>query len=244
MNKNELFRAVGEISDDLIAEAENPIRKIKRLRTAKILLVAAAVTVLLSFSAFAARNILVVSRSGHSKSSPTYISVPSQKRLLKDVGIAPRIPNGFSNGYTYKNAHISKDTDYDADGNVVEKFKSLYCNYTLGEERFSLHIDAAMAGSGMKDETIAENYRDSEIQYFSYKSKVVPGNYTLTEQDEEDKKSGKYVFSFGSDDIEIYDVQITSFCFQGLNYTICALDSSLTKESMIQTAKEIIDYQM
>lgn len=244
MNKNKLFRAVGEISDDLIAEAENPVKKIRQLRTAKILLIAAAITVLLSFSVFAARNILVVSRSGHSASIPKYTDIPSKKQLLKDVGIAPRIPSGFSNGYTYRDARISKDEDYDADGNIVEKFKSLYCNYTLGEEDFSLHIDAAMTGSGMKDETIAERYRGAEIRYFSYMNKVVPGNYKLTEQDEADKQNGKYVFSFGSDDIEIYEVQITSFRFQGMNYTICTLDSSLSKESMIQTAKEIIDYQI
>ncbi len=244
MNEKELFRAIGEISDDLIAESENPRKKIKRAKTSKILLVAAAVTILLSFSAFAARNMIAVSRHGYSSKIPTFTSVPSQKMLLFTTGITPKIPSSFSCGYEFKNARISRDEDRDADGKAVEKFKSLICNYTKGEERFSLHIDASTTG-GMTndDEDIAETYQGSDIQYLTYTNKVVPGNYQLTEQDKADQKAGKYVFSFGNDKIEILEVQIVSFRCQGLNYSLCALDTAITKEEMIQTAREIIDYQ-
>ncbi len=244
MNEKEFFRVIGEISDDLIAEAENPRNRLKRIKISKVLLVAAAVTALLSFSVFATRNLIVVSRHGYSTNIPTYTHIPSQKTLMRDVGIAPRLPHSFSCGYTYRSAHISHDKDLDADGKVVEKFKSLICDYTNGEKKFSLLIDASSTSGTAGGETdTTENYRGTNIRYITYLNKLVPGNYQLTEQDKADEANGKYVFSFGSDEIEIIEVQLVTFRCQGLNYSICALDLPLTKNELLQTAREIIDYQ-
>lgn len=243
MKNTDLYRAIGEIDDDLIIEAEQPGRiRLKKRRTVKIIIIAAAVAVALSSAALASSGILG-RRSSHSWSFPTYTSVPSAKKLQKDVGISPKILESFSNGYKFKNATIGHETDEDTDGNVMEKYKSIYCKYTKDNNEFGINIDAAKAGLAMNSVEPAETYDGVDIKYFSYTNKFVPGDYQLTEQDRADKESGKYVFSYGTEDIEIHEVQITAWVHNGLNHVICAMDSELAEDDLLQAAKEFIDYQ-
>lgn len=242
MNKKDLFKAIGEISDDFILDAQNAKKRIKRFKVIRVAAVAAALVLTVSAVSFASSGILGM-RNSHSWKFPTYTSVPSTERLQKDVGISPKVLESFSNGYKFKNAYICHDTDEDVDGNVMEKYKSVSCRYSKDDKEFSISVDAAKAGLGMNSAETAETYNGVDIKYYGYTNKFVPGNYQLTEQDKADKASGKYVFSYGSDDIEIHEVQITAWVHNGLNHVICAMDSDLTKEELLQTAKEFIDYQ-
>ena len=81
------------------------------------------------------------------------------------------------------------------------------------------------------------------IKYISYQNKIVPSDYKLTAEDEADKRSGRYVFSYGSDEVEIIDVQLIEFAYQGLNYSMCTFNNSLTRDALVQMAREFIDYQ-
>lgn len=242
MNKNDLYKAVGEISDDLIMEAIYSSKKIKRIRISKIIAAAAALIMLSILTAWAA-TVILSRRSSHSSIIPDYYSVPSQETLQKDIGIAPNIPKSFSNGFEFFGGHIVENEDYTEDNNVFESYKSISCDYRKDGERISLHADAAIAGNQMDDEETAEVYQGSEIKYFAYTNKLVPGDYQLTDQDKEDKKSGKYVFSYGSTEIEIREVQLLGWEYNKLNYTLCAIDTSLSKNELVQMAKEIINAQ-
>lgn len=242
MNKKDLFKAIGEISDDFILDAQNAKNRIKRFQVIKVASVAAALVLTVSAVSFASSGILG-RRNGHSWSFPTYTSVPSAEKLQKDVGISPKVLESFSNGYKFKDATIGYETDEDTDGNVMEKYKSIHCRYTKDNEKFSINIDAAKAGLAMDGVETTETYDGVDIKYFSYTNKFVPGDYQLTEQDKADEASGKYVFSYGTEDIEIHEVQITAWVHNGLNHVICAMDSDLAKEELLQMAKEFMDYQ-
>ena len=242
MNKNDLFNIIGDISDDLIMEASNPAKTIRRIRISKVIVIAAAIVVLLGLTVFAS-GVLVRSRSSHSSIIPDYYTAPSQETLQNDIGISPCVVENFSNGYVFKGASIAENEDFGEDGSVFEKYKSLYCNYMRGDDGITLYIDASIAGNQLEHSEIAEIYHGSEIKYFSYTNKLVPGNYRLTEQDKKDEESGKYVFSYGSDDIETHEVQGLGWEYGGLNYVISVMDNSITKDELIQMAKEIIDYQ-
>ena len=57
MNGKDLFNAIGDISDDLILEASNPAKKMRRVRMSRAAVIAAAVIMLFGITAFAASMI-------------------------------------------------------------------------------------------------------------------------------------------------------------------------------------------
>ena len=56
-----------------------------------------------------------------------------------------------------------------------------------------------------------------------------------------DEESGKYVFSYGSDRVEISQVQGVEWEQDGIYYNITEIDSPLDKQGLINMAKEVID---
>lgn len=238
MNEKELLRAVGGISDDLILEASGAVKKVRPVRLTALVL-AAALVVLTSLTVLAA-GMKLSRRSSHSYHKPQYTSLPSAETLMRDVGIAPRLPERFSNGYAFLQGSIVQNEDYVEDGILFESYQSFGCHYEKDGEHVSLYVDAAAAGSQMESDETAAVYRGSEIKYTAYLNKLVPPDYQLTEQE---KEGCDYVISYGSAEIEFCRVQLLGWEYEGLNYDLCAVDSSLDEDALVQMAKEIIDLQ-
>ena len=85
------------------------------------------------------------------------------------------------------------------------------------------------------------DYNGIAIAYISYVNKVVQADYQQTEQDMKDEESGKYVFSYGAEKVEISQVQGVEWEQDGIYYNITAIDSPLDKQGLINMAKEVID---
>lgn len=241
MNKN-IFHAISMLDDDLIAQAGNAARKVKRIKLSKIVAAAAAAIMLLGITAFAA-TIIISSRSGHSYNIPTYSSVPSAETLQRDIGFAPNIPAAFSNGYRFQSGHITQNEDYAEDGSIFEQFKGVSCTYKKGKQQITLHADTALAGIQIKDADKKDTYKGIELQYCAYTNKLVPPEYTMTEQDKADEKSGRLVFSYGNPEVEFTHVQLLAWEHNGVNYEVNAADSELSFEDFTAMAKEIINMQ-
>ncbi len=242
MNGKKVFQIIGMIDDDLIVEASGAVKKVRRMRLTKVIALAAALVLLAGLTVWAA-GVIIRGRSSSVRSIPDYYSVPSAEALMQDVGIAPNIPEGFANGFVFSGGYIVENEDYGEDGSVLESYKSISCDYEKDGELISLHVDASIAGNQMNHCETAKTYKNSEIKYSAYKNKIVPGSYQLTEQDKKDKKDGKYVFSYGSEKVETYSVQVMAWEYEGLNYSLCAMDSSITKAGLADMAAELIDCQ-
>ena len=241
MTREQLFLAIGDIPDELIAEAERPAARMRRSRVWKTVAIAAVVTVLLCATAFAAGIIYMSFGSSHSY-IPDYSEIPSRETLREDVGFATDIVEEFSNGYRYRGGSIVKNEALDADGNVVARYLGLHCAYKRGWERVDINIDGGL-DKMYDDVETAEVYAGCELKYDAYLNKFVPENYQLTEQDRLDEASGKYVFSYGSASVDVDAVQLVVWQDAGLNYSICVMDSKLGKDELLQMAREIIDKQ-
>ncbi|MCH5187847.1 MAG: hypothetical protein J1F63_05545 [Oscillospiraceae bacterium] len=241
MNKKDLFMAIGNISDELIEEAETT--QARRFNIKKICLISVAAVLVLCATAFAATMAVTFRSSGHTSSIPDYYSVPSTETLAKDIGITPSLVEEFSNGYAFKSGHIGQNQNYDESDNVIEEYSSISCWYELGDEKISLHIDGSVTSYPLDEDEAAYVYKETPIGYYSYMNKLVPGNYELTEQDKADRDAGKYVFSFGSSEIEVIEIQGLSWKYSGLNYNLITMDNSITKDELIKMAKELIDAQ-
>lgn len=238
MNEKELLRAVGGISDDLILEASGAAKKVRRVRLTALVL-AAALVVLTSITVLAA-GVVLSRRSSHVYHKPHYTSLPSAETLMRDIGIAPRLPEQFSNGYTFLQGNIAQNKDYVEEDVLFESYQSFDCHYEKDGEHISLFVDAAAAGNQMDDDKTAAVYRGSEIKYTDYLNKLVPPDYQLTEQE---KEGCDYVISYGSAEVMLCRVQLLGWEYEGLNYELCAVDSSLDEQALVQMAKEIIDLQ-
>lgn len=241
MNKKDLFMAIGNISDELIAEAENT--GARRFRLPKVGLIAAAIALVMCVTAFAATMAVTFRSSGHTSSIPDYYSVPSTETLMNDIGITPTLVEEFSGGYAFKSGHIGRNKHYDEFDNVIEEFSSLSCWYEWNKERISLHIDGSVTSYSGDEADTAYVYKGTPISYLHYMNKLVPGNYELTEQDKADRDAGKYVFSFGSSEVEVIEVKSLSWKYNGLNYSLLTMDNNITMDEFIQMAKELIDAQ-
>ena len=78
MNNRNLFKAIGGISDDLIAETANPVKKIKRLKVIRTAAIAAAVIAALGITSVAT-GVIVGSRTGSSWNIPDVLLLARQR---------------------------------------------------------------------------------------------------------------------------------------------------------------------
>jgi hypothetical protein len=183
----------------------------------------------------------ISSMIGSSCASPTYTQLPTAAELSEDLDFSPTIPPAFENGYTFENGTIGKESGLDENGNVLEKHKSLDCLYKNGSDAISLNVAEKWSFPHEEDGTVVETYNGIELKYTVNTYKFVPGDYEMTAQDKADEASGKYVFSFGTDQIEIEEVQGLTWIQDDLSYLLMASDSSLTETDLVTMAKEVID---
>lgn len=227
--------------------------KMKKVSFKKGILIAATISALVIGTAAIATQGTSRIISGSSTAFPNYREIPTAEKLEKDIGITPKIVEEFSNGYEFNGAVKVRNAVEDlVDGNTrvvvtdengkEQKFKSLSIRYKNGDDRIDLNADPAEYCLYM-DREETENYNGISLSYNAYTNKLVPGNYVQTEQDIKDEEEGKYVFSYGSEDIEIYEVQGLSWVQDGIYYHICAIDSPLGQDDLIAMAKEVIDFE-
>ena len=242
MNRNDIFETISLIDDELIAEASDSVKRVRRIKIRKIIVLAAAVVMLLSATVLAA-NIILGSRGGHSSNIPSYYSIPSKDTMLKDTGIAPSIPESFSSGFVFDSGYIMYNEDFDTEGNSVQEYKGLQFDYKKDGAKITAFIDAAMAGVQVKDPDMTKSYKGSELLYYSYINKLVPPDYQPTAEDQQAERDGSVILSYGTEKIEMHHVQGIAWEYQGLNYELLAMDVDISEDTLFEMAKEMIDYQ-
>ncbi len=184
----------------------------------------------------------ISSMIGSSNSLPTYTQLPTAAELSEDLDFTPTIPQAFENGYTFENGTIGTESGLDENGNTLDKHKRLDCLYKNGGEEINLTVAKKWSIPHEEDGAVVETYNGMELIYTANIYKFVPGDYEMTAQDKADEASGKYVFSFGTDEIEMEEVQGLTWIQNGLSYHLLASDSSLTQTDLVTMAKEIIDW--
>lgn len=213
--------------------------KIKKISFKKKLVVAVATTFVLGTTAFAAGKLYSI--TSHGSNIPTYRDMPSVEVINKDFGFSPNLVEKFENGYEFNNGYTSNQEGYDENGNSLGESKSLMILYKKGNSDISVNIENMTIVGEDTNVVSVGNYKGSDLKYIAYTNKLVPGDYEMTEDDKKDEASGKYVFSFGSRDIETSEMQNIAFELDGLYYTILAVDSELAQDDLVKMAQEIID---
>lgn len=215
-------------------------RKIyKKVSIKKKIMIALVATMVIGTTVFAAGKIFSI--TSHGSNIPTYTAIPTVEQVKNDFGFNPKLVNKFDNGYTFVNGSTINNEGLDDKGNSVGKTKSLYFTYAKGNDKLSLSIENGKLGERSKKETVVNTYKGIDLYYYSYANKLVPANYKMTEQDKQDKASGKYVFSYGSNKEEISQVQCLNWMQDGINYSFVGIDSDVSQDELVKMAQQIIN---
>lgn len=204
----------------------------------KIALVALAATLVLGVTVFAGGS-LVTNWYSSSSSLSDYTSLPTKEQVVKDIGYAPVLIEAFENGYAFEEGSVINNNLTDENENSVEAFKSISFSYEKGGDVVNFSQEQYYSDMGAIG-AIAETVDGIEVYYHSYTNKLVPPDYQMTEADKKAEESGDLVFSWGSPEVEITEIQQVFWEENGLRCSLMQTDGALTPEALVEMAKEAI----
>lgn len=205
----------------------------------KITAIAFAAVLMLGITAIATGGIVKM-RWGSSSSNPDYTTLPTHKQVVNDIGYDVILIDNFENGYEFENGSIVKNDFSDENGSSLEKFKSVDFRYKKDGDRVYFSQEKYVSETEKEGEVIATE-NGCDIYYYSYKNKLVPPDYKLTSEDKKAKENGELIFSYGSDKVEINEVQGVSWEKDGIHYLIMQIDGKLSKDELKNMATEILE---
>lgn len=204
----------------------------------KISVIAAVAVLALGTTVFAASGIISNWYSSSSSDSE-YKSLPTAQQVKKDIGYDAVLISEFENGYAFKDGSIVNNDLADEDGNSVEKFKSVSFDYEkngdtviFSQDKFNSKIDM--------DGNVIKTVDGTDIYYYSYTNKIVPADYKMTDEDKKAEADGELVFSSGSSDVQISEVQSVTWVKDNIQYQLMQMDGALSRDELTEMAEEVI----
>lgn len=226
-----------------IAVNQNKFKKENGYMSKRKLIIAAAAALTVICAAAYAAGGMAVSWFSSSSSKPDYRTLPTAERCEKDVGFVPILVNSFENGYTFRDGSIVDNNLKDEDGSSVEKFKSFDFRYEkdgdvvyFNQEKYDSDLD-----TDEDEETVNIFIGDDGIRFEtkSYKNKVVPADYQLTEEDKRAEANGELVFSYGGDEVKVQTVNTVSWEEDGIHYSLMQMGGRLSEDELRGMADEV-----
>lgn len=200
---------------------------------------AAAVAILALATTALATNGIIVSWNGSSSSIPDYTTLPTAQECAEVISFEPVLMEQFENGYAFTEGNVVRNEMTGENNHVIESFNSLSFQYEKNSDQVTfsqLKCNTEIEQSG----SITANVDDINIYYNGYTMKAVPVDYEMTDADKLAEASGALVFSWGSDAVEIIQVQSVGWFKDGIHYSLMQLDGALTPAELTNMAAEII----
>lgn len=141
--------------------------------------------------------------------------------------------------------HSDKDSVWNAVMSMGEPDNEIFVRYYKFKYEKNNDI-VVFSGSRYRSEinptgTVISNVNDTDIYYFHYTDKCVPADYEMTEADKEAQAEGKLVFSCGSPDVTISEVQSVTWKQHGIQYRLMQIDGKLSADELAEMAEEAIE---
>lgn len=211
----------------------------KKMSVKRVIIIVAVAVMLLGTTAFAAGKVTSIISS--TSKIPTYRSLPDTEQVNADFGFCPKLLEQFNNGYIFDAGYTTKTSDMDENGNTLSKGKELALEYKKGNDTVNM-ITASKPLSEEEYSTSSKlKFQGITLYESSYSIKFVPVNYEMTEQDQQDEADGRYVFSYGTDEVQVHNYQFINWQQEGISYSLFVCDSNLTAEDLLSMAYQLID---
>lgn len=232
---NAVKRRVNAKLESAYTERKSVTMKSKK----RISFIAIAATLALGITVFAVNGV-VSTWSSSSSSAPDYTSLPTEQQVMKDIGYETVLIDSFENGYTFKDGNVVNNNFKDENGGSVEKFKSVSFDYEKDGDKVIFSQDKFNSEMSMAGDVI-KSVNGTDIYYYSYTNKVVPSDYKLTDEDKKAEENGELVFTYGSSEVEIKQVQHVSWVKDGILCQLLQIDGRLSADGLEKMAEEILN---
>lgn len=237
----ELFSSIKQNIIEMEREEEMK-KKVFSLKKSKPSIVVLTCCVLLLVSTAVIGATLGTSWIGHTNHK--YASFPSEERIIKDLGFAPKYLEILPGGFEFSRGGIGKSQLKDEAGNVITETKEVDFTYTRGTEKSPLSLTVSQINEEFIDNSssrLIDNYNGIKLYYYEKDYKFVPPGYVLTEADKRADEAGELEISYGSSEISYENVQGLGWYEDGLRYMVMGSDYNFTIEEMVEMSKAIID---
>lgn len=211
---------------------------IKATKKSRGILIACLILVFTTITCFAA--VKIVGYTGHSTNN-TFKAFPSENEVRKEVGFVPKYVSELTGEYEFYRGGVGETTANGEDGSEVMTVKTVSFTYKNGDSTVELSVEDGIFPESEEVGELVNISSGIEGKYYSEMYKFVPGDYIMTEQDKADESSGKYIFSYGSDEIEVNHMQQISWEENGMSYTLMNSDDKVDKTILTDMVAEIVN---
>lgn len=213
--------------------------RMRKWSAKKIIVIAAAVCVLGSITAVAAGKI--VGTSSHSNWNEAVYGYEQILKMKEDLKLEARIPEKLANGYVVDSSMPTHGESVDADGNVVKTATNLSLVYKK-EGGPDLYVEA---GTQMWPEDTAYDrtfeHNGITIGYNHTHMRLVPPDYEVSAEEQAQIEAGTLAVAYGSSKVEDQQMVIVAWVQDGIQYSITAVDPTMTAEEFAEMAEGFIE---
>lgn len=192
-------------------------------------LAAVAAVCLLSVTCYAASQLSGV----QSHSTVDITTIEGMKKAEKKLDFDAKYVEKFANGMTFQRGGIGEKEGIDEEGNPMGKtYQMLTASYvdadgrqvTLSAEEGDHYVDAG---------------QEVEMGYIADTYKFVPTDYEKTAEDLEKEAAGELHISYGTDEVEINEMEYYGWVDDGVYYALVGFDCGFGEAEMAQMADEV-----
>ncbi|KAF5060385.1 hypothetical protein [Anaerotignum sp.] len=212
--------------------------KLFSVKKTRGILVACMLLAFTSITCFAAAKIASYTTQS---TNGTFAEYPSENEVKKEAGFVPKYVDELAGGYTFYNGGVGESNAQAEDGSAVVTLKTANFSYKNGDSTVNLLVDNGIMPGTDENGEIVKISDNVEGRYFSDMYKIVPPDYVMTEQDKADSESGKYVFSYGSEEVEVLHMQQICWEDNGMSYALINSDDAVDKAALVKMAGEIVN---
>lgn len=165
-----------------------------------------------------------------SRSTVDFAEYNQLSQAEKETGFEFKRVESFSNGFKFSFGGVNESSKTDKDGNLIVEAKGIDLAYVNDEGK---HVALFV---------VEKNFYENEALPAGYSSdtyKFVPEDYQLTDEDKRMMEEGDFFVSYGSDAVEINEMENYYWEDGGLVYGLLAFDCGLGEDGLAAMAQEI-----
>lgn len=234
LSDSQKLRMRSEIEDQI----QRRSRVMKKMNGRKMVLIAAAITVMAAGTAVGAGTIASLT-SGTNVNQVDFATAESVRKSQIMGGKAKAVQS-FSDGTDFLKGQYTEVNALDAHGNQVGEYPEIFVHY---EDDLMLSISVPLAGvteSGYPV-VLAEEYEGIDVEVTEMEYLFLPPDAKVSEEAQALKEAGKLEISYGSAKEEQKLYRGAAWDDNGIHYLLMTMNESQTAEELMAKAKEIID---
>lgn len=218
--------------------------RMKHMSIKKVVVGVAAACLAVGMAAIAGNGLISI--VGHGSSGSDYTKFEDLEKAEAEIGYSIDAVENFSNGFRFEGIGIIEQAAENEAGEKLGERKTADLEYTKGKDELFIYVSKPFPGESEAsfnsmdwDKTLTVG--DITVGYSKDTYKAVPPDYELTEEDKANMEKGHFQLAYGTDQVEISQLQCVGWVKDGIQYSMNGFDLSQSADELLNMAKEIIE---